>query len=276
MKRVLCLTDFSDCSLNAIQYAIALLKHEACEFYILNVQSSRAFTMDDLMAAPMSSSVYDSVIADNKKNVEQLIVKLQNDYCNEKVNFEGIVDYDVFIDSINQVIASKSIDLVVMGTNGASNIREVIFGSNAVNVMRHIKCNTLMVPQLYNYKTIDDVLILHLDDQEVDFKMLNSVFNVDTLTSTNKHLCKVYDTNKASNLIADMDEIEERYNAEGYNYREIKDVPLDHFINAYVQTNKADLITVIANKQEMVSRTFIRYIKHIKEANQRPILIAYN
>ncbi len=275
MKRILCLTDFSECSLNAIRYGIALLKDEPCEFYVLNVQSSRSFTMDDLMVAPTSSSVYESVIADNKKSVEQLIVKLQNEYTKEKFSFEGIVDYDVFIDSINQVITSKSIDLVIMGTNGISNIKEVVFGSNAINVMRHIKCDTLMVPQSYDYKDIYEMLVLHLDHVEVDINLLETVFNLKTLKTSNKHLYKVYDEVKENIFTEDIVELKKQCKAIGYNYREVSGVPVDHAINTCVQTNDIDLIVLLANKEEVFSRSFLRYIKKIKEGNHRPILIIY-
>ncbi len=60
MKKILLPTDFSENSTNAIHYAMAFFKDEACEFYVLNVQKMSSFISDDLMAAQPSVTIFDS------------------------------------------------------------------------------------------------------------------------------------------------------------------------------------------------------------------------
>lgn len=49
MKRILLPTDFSDISVNAIQYALSLFAEETCEFYLLNVYRVPYMTNEELM-----------------------------------------------------------------------------------------------------------------------------------------------------------------------------------------------------------------------------------
>ena len=44
----------------------------------------------------------------------------------------------IFIDSINQLSEKNQVDLIVMGTKGASGLQKVIFGSNTVRVMQRL------------------------------------------------------------------------------------------------------------------------------------------
>ena len=97
------------------------------------------------LSATPNSTVYDSIIKNPKAAIEKMIDSLQSEYIDEQYAFDGICDYDAFISAVSQTVKSKNIDLIVMGTNGATGATEVIFGSNTINVIRNINCPVLAI-----------------------------------------------------------------------------------------------------------------------------------
>jgi len=139
MKAILLPTDFSQNSVNAIHYAVKLFAREDCEFYILNIQKASSFVSDDFMTMSSSATIYNTIIDTSKKSLQNLITTIQKKYKNENHSFHSIVDYDNFIDAINQISGKKDIDLIVMGTKGATGATKVFFGSNAARVMQRCR-----------------------------------------------------------------------------------------------------------------------------------------
>ena len=74
------------------------------------------------------------------KQLEALVVELSKPVLPEPFSFEGLFDFDNLADAMQQAINAKSIELVVMGTNGATmDAEEVIFGSNTCR--SSVMCN---------------------------------------------------------------------------------------------------------------------------------------
>ena len=140
MKSILLPTDFSKNSFNAINYAAELFKNEVCEFYIINIQKASSFVSDDLMTMTSSATIYHTLIDIAKKSISNVINELKETYNNDLHEFYSIVDYDNFVDGINQACVTRNIDLIIMGTKGASGAEKVLFGSNTARVMQ--RCNT--------------------------------------------------------------------------------------------------------------------------------------
>lgn len=61
--------------------------------------------------------------------------------------FYALHEYGFFIQSIKKNLEEHQIDLIVMGTNGASGIKEKVVGSNAGDVITKVQCNTLVIPE---------------------------------------------------------------------------------------------------------------------------------
>ena len=165
MKNVLLLTDFSKNAQNAIKYGLSLLKGERLNFTILYVRKVSGYLTGDLMASRATSSVYDSLIKDPKGALQRMIKKLNDDFKDQLYSFESICDHDSFINSVEQVVRSKHIDMIIMGTNGATGAKEVIFGSNTIGIIRNINCPVLVVPEGFSYHSIKKVLFVSESDE---------------------------------------------------------------------------------------------------------------
>ncbi|WP_055444512.1 universal stress protein [Lacinutrix himadriensis] len=148
-KNILLPTDFSDNAWSAIAYALKLYENETCTFYFLNSFKSEISRMSNLsnkLARVMKESA--------KKEMVELKRKARIVDANEKHSFETILSSESLLEAIHTVTTTHEIDLVVMGTKGASKTKEIFFGSNTVSVLNKIKsCPTLVVPDAYSFVT---------------------------------------------------------------------------------------------------------------------------
>ncbi len=142
MKYILIPTDFSDNSWNAIEYAIGLFKKEACNFYILHVGKLRqSGVKGNSFTLPKP---FDSTI---RKKINHLFERIDGLPENRRHHFIALEEYGSVIDSVRKTVDTKNIDLIVMGTKGASALKASIVGSNTGDVITQVACDILVVPE---------------------------------------------------------------------------------------------------------------------------------
>lgn len=158
MKNILLPTDFSENSKNAMHYALEFFRGNPCTFYFLNTQKASEYTTDDFYTASNGKTVYDAILKDNRQELHVLVDHYKSEYATEKYTFISIVDFDVFIDAVNHTVKSNDIDLIIMGSNGATDAKEVVFGSNTLRVIRNVDCPLLVIPESYKLTQLEIVL----------------------------------------------------------------------------------------------------------------------
>ena len=146
MKAILLPTDFSDNSWNAIAFAVHFFKDVSCHFYLLHVNSLQPISQEYLHAQQILE-VQQISTQSAKKRLLKLITSIKTQFPNNKHRFFAITDDGFFIESMRKQVAEKRIDLIVMGTKGATGIKKLTIGSNTGAVITKVKCTTLIVPE---------------------------------------------------------------------------------------------------------------------------------
>lgn len=273
MKNILLLTDFSRNSVNAIDYALNFFKNDMCRFYVFYVHKMGSFTTDDLMLSSENSSIYESIIEGPKNQIKELIKGFDKKF-NSKHRFEAIVDFDDFTDAINQTIKSKEIDLIVMGSNGKTGAKEIIFGSNTLNVIRKVNCTTLVIPENYSHELNNEIL-LPLDCTEtlhgkgiLVLKEFIKTYDLNLYVlrvNLDKNNCEYnfYDQSNLTNIL--------------HKYFVINQVPVHYATSSFVQLFGIGLTAIIVQKESFFER-FIYGSSAIKISNSlnSPLLILHD
>jgi len=156
MKRILFPTDFSDAANNALKVAISLAKGSEAELYILHSLNTAQQYVDislssagDITMPGMQPEIVMAAIEAEKKRVS---IKMEETVKIAKM--DGIIVVSELIQQslsseINDFIDDKRIDFVVMGTHGASGLREAFIGSTAQRIVRTAKVPVLTVNNDY-------------------------------------------------------------------------------------------------------------------------------
>ena len=274
MKKILLLTDFSENSLNAIEYALQFFKKWQCKFFILHVQKTSEYISDDLMVAKPKSFVYRAVLENAKNELTELILQIQKQHKNNKYKFQPLLDYDNLTDAITQAVSANEIDLIVMGSNGATGAQEIIFGSNTLQVIRHINNSILVVPEKYQFQGINSVLFSIHQDQEIKPEAIAIL----------KDVLVKYDA-KLNALLVLQEKNEEREKSfETLLNTKFKKIPtksntviglnFPEAISAYIQISKIDLHALVMEKEKILDRIFYgSNAKAISESTQMPLLV---
>jgi nucleotide-binding universal stress UspA family protein len=140
IHRILVPLDLSETSLNALETAVSIAKKESAQLYILNVKEPRFGIQKEehelLISDYATSEDVLSALAGSVEHAHELQPQL--------LQKEGIP-----FDCILSTATEKEIDLIVMGSNGASGYRNGYAGSNTYSVMKHAVCPVLSVPPRY-------------------------------------------------------------------------------------------------------------------------------
>lgn len=137
INSVLAPVDLSESSLNALDTAVSIAKKHQALLYILYVDENNFQAMDDV------SSIYTPNNINNADVINALVGTIQHQHDIKPVVLteEGNV-----ADIVIKISLLNHIDLIVMGSHGASGYRDGFIGNNTYNVIKHAACPVLSVP----------------------------------------------------------------------------------------------------------------------------------
>lgn len=258
MKRILLLTDFSENSINAMRYGLSLFEKSDCTFYVLHVQKASSYISDDLMYAS-NESVYESLVGKSKSKLKALVEELELEYNNPNYSFECVVDYDNFTDAIKQLISSKNIDFIVMGTNGVTGAKEFVFGSNTINVIRKIKSPVLIIPENYKF-TKPKSILLSLDPMDsLGGQAFVSLLDFVKQHHLEVHILRIKPNNKALHEeLEDSKHIAYFLKDMRYTYHVIHNTTIPLAVDLHLQNNAVDIIGLLVQKESFFERSFFK------------------
>jgi len=146
-KRILLPTDFSDNSWSAIVYALKLYKDEVCTFYFLNSTAINAPIM-----TYTSNILLKTIHGKALKEMLEFKDMAEKSNANSNHKFDIIISSEDLNEAIERAINKYDIDLIIMGTLGASHIGEFLFGTNTVHLVNNIRaCPVLILPEEFDF-----------------------------------------------------------------------------------------------------------------------------
>jgi nucleotide-binding universal stress UspA family protein len=278
VKTILLPTDFSENSKNAITYALDFFKGHKCTFYFLNIQKAHQYVTGDVLSASPRSSVYEAVLADNKAELKQFMKPFQETYASQEYTFKAKVDFDNFIDAINQAILLYGIDLIVMGTNGATDASEVLFGSNTLNVIRQVDSPVLVVPEEYMYQPISSILFsLHHGDnlEKVDMKPLYEL--LEAQQHPHVHVLDVDDDSIAEPTEEENHNIASVFEDRDHSFHALTGIPTPVAIDAFVQLFHPSLQAMFVVRESFLERFVLgSEVSQVSYGTRVPLLVMHS
>jgi len=149
MLSVLLPTDFSENSMNAVKYALEFFKYEKTTFYFMHAYQNEFYDHDELVSRHVFDDILDNVREQSRSKLENLLKTVETFAPNPRYSYHTISAYNTLVEEANSVADTKDIDLIVMGTKGKSDQRNVVFGSQTFQVLKYVKCPVLAIPSNY-------------------------------------------------------------------------------------------------------------------------------
>ncbi|MCK0191433.1 universal stress protein [Arenibacter sp. F20364] len=270
-RRILCPTDFSKNAQNAIKYAVELFKNETCDFYILNTYQAEAYTMELAIARDLEE------LQKKSNNGLGIILEwLSADDNSKNHKFRMVSECGNLLDTMKTIIAKQDIDLVVMGTKGATNSRIEIFGSQTVLAMEKIRnCPVLAIPAKTLFKEIKEIVFP--TDYRTTFKRSEFQSLVDIAKIANSAISVLYvDTNDEDldrDQITNKHLLQDYFEELDYSFHTFKNKDVQAAINAFIQSRGSDMVAFINRKHSFLGMILSRpMVKNLNYYNNIPVL----
>ena len=141
LKKILCPIDHSDCSKEALKYAVTFAMKDEAKLYLLHIIDIRTFN-EGLEA--MSMQIPD------EETLELLKIKLLDcipEEMRDDMNVEAIVIQGIPFAEIISTAREKEIDMIVICSHGRTGIKHMMLGSVSEKVVRKAPCPVLTVRQ---------------------------------------------------------------------------------------------------------------------------------
>ena len=252
-------TDFSKNSGNAIAYAMELFKNEKCDFFFLHTYTPSFYRMDYMLGGPLFSAIPDSGVDISLAGLEKTLKDVKKTYKNPKHTYTIISAFNTLTDEINEVTVEKEIDMVVMGTQGATGAKEIFLGTNTVYVLRKAIAPVLVIPENYTFQKIKRLLLP--SDYLTNYKQ-NELSMVIKMAKMNKaelivlHVKEEYDltTGQQENKMA----LYKSFAGLSTTFTELKGSIMPDAILDYVKNNDIDLLMMMNRKHSFFERLFER------------------
>ena len=155
MKKILFPTDFSANANNAFNYALHLAAKLGADIITLH-----AYKMPQIHVAHLPNTAYqimeqqtENEFAQYQKAAQEMHEQAENEHLSQ-VNIIHMLEEGLTVDKILEVSEKENVDIIVLGTTGATGLKQVFLGSNAARVIDFAKCPVLAIPDSARYSSI--------------------------------------------------------------------------------------------------------------------------
>lgn len=274
-KRILLPTDFSKNALNAVRFALDLYKTQSCDFYLLNAYQIRGYSIDTMMVPESGDSDYEAAKMESEQGFEKLMNMLWLHDDNPKHSFHTIATFNSLIYGLKSTIAKKDIDLIVMGTKGATDAKSLLFGTNAISVMEEItECPVLAIPEDCRYSALKEIVFptdYKLAYKRRELNHLLEIAEMHKATIVVLHVGREEDLDRAQ--LANKEILECILENSNHEFHTLEKIKVHTGINTFIASRKSDMIAFMNRQHSYLEKILSKpLVEEIGRHYQIPIL----
>jgi len=212
------------------------------------------------LGSPGQIGLGDILQENSLSQLEELKNNLANEHKNPKHAIIVHSAFNTLVEEITDTVEAENIDLIVMGTKGATGAKEILFGTNTVHVIKKAKRPVIVVPPKFEYEAPKEILFP--TDYEIEFET-NMLAPLLATSQQHKarinvlHVRKGYDLNEAEE--AHKDQLKKLLGNTAL-FHEVPDNGIIEAINAFQVKQKINLLVMVQNKHTFMERLFIEPI----------------
>lgn len=274
MKKLLCPIDFSEVSLNALEFAVAIGEKENSQITLLNI-----FTPDDFRKILNTDNVKEEYkklleIAESKlKAISEEIMMLSNNKlaaCNYMLKSGKVVDV------LTEIAAAEKFDMIVTGTTGHSAYERKYLGGKAHKIISEARCSVMVVPENASFHGIKKI-VYATDYQEEDKLAIQQIIE---LAADLKASITVLHVSHHDDTIDKA--MYEEFKAELEKFLRFHKVEFDRVIfhhvaeglDEYIKKEQADLLVLLNKKLNFFESLFHKSLTdHLSKFTDYPLMI---
>lgn len=254
MKNILIPTDFSENSWNAIAYSLSFFKDSKCVFYIVHTTQKYEGTAD---AALLTENYALSKVKSDFKNLTK---KIEQHPHRQEHQFFTLHDTGNLVETIRKQVHEKQIDLIVMGTKGASGIRNTEISSNTMDVISKVKCNVLVVPENATFKPVQQITL------PTDYNFFYFTNILETLSciiekfSASLHVIHLSKDNEnlTEEQLINKETLQDYFFYDSHKFHTLTHKNLEAALQKFIKKNNIELLVMVAKNIHFFQQLFYK------------------
>lgn len=252
MKNILLPTDFSSNAKRAVRYALFVFGEKA-KYTLLNTYEVPH------AGAPMLISISDILAKESLKNLNKELEILKEEFPELVGNISVMTETGAPEQVVERLTNIANYDLVVMGTKGATGIKEVLIGSVASNLMQSVTIPVLAVPESATLSV----------PQKILFAVDDTTLNEGLFPSELAALTRKFDAELLILNVVATGELDTVGNAKGnhrqptsvfngvkHSFQFVEGDNVNKAITEFAESNKVDLLAMVTRKNDFFSKMF--------------------
>ncbi len=278
MKKILVPTDFSEPSNYGIDAAASIARKTMAELHLFNAAeiTNYYYGTDPFAVSPPASIMIEDI---NDNLMKSSLAKL--DTLKKRKSLNGLkvyVNCDLTSNIHKSIIAYADMinaDMIVMGSHGSGNLKEVILGSTAERVVRFSKQPVLIIPEKPSKIEFNNIVFAS-DFLPESYLIFPFVQELAKLFKSKIHLLKINTIDQFNRTIDDRRKMEDFSNKNGGNFITAlyNDYMKEEGILNYSKEVNADLIAIGTHGKKGLRRFFSEDVSEgIVRLSDIPILV---
>jgi nucleotide-binding universal stress UspA family protein len=252
MKTILIPTDFSEASLNAVDYAAEMALITGSKLILFHAYHTPVILSD----VPYQKLSLEEIEKEWMRDLKKIKDKYEKKF--KGVHFECICECGLAADLIMSVAESKKADLIIIGMQGMGYLNRKLFGSITTMVIGKAFCPVMAIGNDVKFRAIKNIVLAN-DLQAIG----NKKILVPLKEFINYFKSKLFILNVVKELqessvkqMADGQRAEDLLKDQPHSFHFVEDEDIIHGINEFVIENKIDMIVMIPHKHSLISRIF--------------------
>ncbi|WP_405211854.1 universal stress protein [Dokdonia sp. Asnod2-E02] len=278
-KKILIPTDFSKNAWNALTYASDLFEHVECVFYVLNAYDAKPYSIGDLMVPEPGSPSYESAKDQAVNGLAKIMDMLDFRETNHKHTYEFIAELNDPLTAMKNFIEQRDIELVVMGTKGASNSRGSLFGSNTIMAMEKLRaCPVMGVPIDARVAYVKEIVIPTSYKTYYKRRELTHLVEISRLHDATISVIHVNTTE----VLTEKQEksktlLEECLEGATYSFHHVHGTDVTAGVRDFTKSHDSDMLAIINRKHAFFGSVFTTpLVKELGMFTRVPLLVMHD
>ncbi len=268
MKKILCPTDFSETSYNAINYAAKFAQNSNYDLTLLNVQSLFDFTPVEFVTGKQLTI---KATSERLKDLCSEVSKIFKLRCTPEI--------EPTYNRLSTVISEKAshYDLLVMGSNGADDLYQFFMGSNTYNALTKSTTPVMVIPDGHLYTEVKKVVYAfdYLSERRLPMApLLKFLQPMEAELTVLQVMEEAYSEEAAQDLKELQFILETQAAGHPFKYETIRSADVAGSIDDYIRKTEPDILALCFQHRNLLESIFHKsVIKKISAYSLYPVFV---
>lgn len=272
MKTILVPTDFSKCAANAFRYALDVANRTGATITALHV----IFPNEGVDNNVYNAFWIDEYFKEREQNLKEWVRRHKRGEEYKKITVSSQCHIGFPVQSIHAVAEKEKVDLIIMGTTGATGLRKILLGSVAAGVISKTARPVLAIPQNASFREKSKAVFATDFRLRSDKHSLEVLHELPQLKGGVVHVVHILDKPGASDKSQEAT-FSKKLGSIKHDFHYLHDLETVQAIVNFMESTDADMLIAVAHEHSLFHRLF--YDSMTRKLAQRvnvPVMVLHD